>query len=456
MNPGGRRSFERDRARRRLFRLDATFADGITITSRSSVWDARWMLQRIHGLCRDLLFRYQGETAEALATAVLLGDREYLDPTRIESYFVTGTIHLLAISGLHVGILASGLMLITRALNLPSRAGLWTVMLLTIGYAMLAGGRAPVVRATILVCVLCLQRLLHRRSFSFNSLAMAGILVLSIEPTQLFNVGAQLSFLAVLALIWILPELQRTRQQDPIRRLRMHHQPTWRIQLSRLKTVTWRLCLASIVIWGITFPMVAYRFHLVSPVGLILNLFLWMPLALGLYAGFATLLFSWLPPLAMLTGALCGGSLMAMEWCVETANRVPGSHFWVAGPALWVVLTYYAAVAACALHPRMRRHCRTCLTAAATLFVAGWWLPPLLSSVEDDHVYATFLSLGHGTCVVLELPDDSVWLYDAGCLGARGMRSARSRRSFGHVGFGGWTESSFHTPTPITLMPPPV
>jgi len=108
----------------------------------------RW-LDTVASRCEDQLARYVGAEESGLALAVLLGARQQLDDGVMESFFKTGTVHLLVVSGLHVGMLALIVWLIFQTATLPRRWVVVLTALLVIAYAMIAGGRPPVVRATI-------------------------------------------------------------------------------------------------------------------------------------------------------------------------------------------------------------------------------------------------------------------------------------------------------------------
>ena len=164
-----------------------------------------------------------------------------------------------------------------------------------------------------------------------------------------------------------------------------------------------------------------YRFHIVSPSALVLNLFLWVPLAIALLFGFGVLVFGWLcPPIAELCGWFCSKALYAMEACVQFAEPQPASHFWVAGPSVGLVLIFYTILfVGVGLHylPRQRMFWAGL---AFVVFAIGFVVPLDNDAAREESsvVQATFLSVGHGGCVVLTFPDGKTWLYDAGSLGA--------------------------------------
>src|SRR5205823_10023160 len=134
-------------------------------------------------------------------------------------YLVTGTIHILTISGLHVGILAAGFFLLLRTGFVPRKVTLAATIALTIAYALLTDLQPPVVRATILVVVACLALWTGRASIGFNALAAAAIAVLVLNPAALFLAGPQLSFLAVATMIAFQPLLVPQPIIDPLDRL---------------------------------------------------------------------------------------------------------------------------------------------------------------------------------------------------------------------------------------------
>ncbi len=416
-NPGGRSRFERACAERELCRLIANHSECIMIRRAAEPWNPRWWMAKYRMCATQQLFDYLGRERGELAAALLLGTREYLDPERVDSFFLTGTIHLLAISGLHVGILAWGLFQLVRLSFIPRTWALVGIMVLTVGYAGLTGGRAPVTRATILVLLVCGQLILYRRAVSFNGLAAAALVVLAWNPTQLTQVGAQLSFVAVAALIWAQPYWRPSIPTDPIERLKQQHLTRFELVRQSIGTKLKTVACVSAVVWIATLPLVMYRFHLVTPSALILNLFLWLPIAVALFLGFGVLAFAgWLSPLARICALGCSKCLGALEDVVQFGCSLEGSHFWTAGPSWIVVCVFYGLVALGIALPPVRRRLAWWAPAAALMVGLSTYANSNVSTT--DQLRCSFLSLRCGTAVVLQLPDGGVWLYDAGSLGS--------------------------------------
>ncbi len=418
-NPGEFNFRLYERSQRRLCRLRVSSPACMTLLGRAPWWDLRWYVQDLRSNCQRVLAHYLPAPQSGLASAILLGAREYLGKERREAFFVTGTVHLLAISGLHIGILASAFFFAIRRTNFFSeRALLVIVGVLCIIYALLTEARPPVMRATVLVLVVCLSRFFHREGFALNSLSAAALIVLLLNPTQLFQVGFHLSFLAVVALIWLTPLLVPERAADPLSTLVFQSRPWWdkQLRIFARRVVYW--CAASFAIWCLTLPLLAHQFHLVSTIGLLLNVFLWVPVAMALFSGFAILISgAVMPPVAHVCAWLCASSFRCLEAAVHFAESLPLSYFWVAGPTSAAVLVFYGLLALTALNQRLRRRSLVWYLACAVTVFGLDYLTDSHRHGQLGTLRCTFLAVGHGTSVVLELPNGRTFLYDAGSLG---------------------------------------
>jgi competence protein ComEC len=396
-------------------------------------------LGRVLGKLRQagdrLLWGTLSHQRAGLAAAVLLGTREQLDDDFEDQFLVTGTVHILSISGLHVGILAFVLFKLFRTGLAPRGPALLAVAIATLGYTLLTDAEPPAVRATVLVCAVCVATYLGRASIGPNTLALAAIIVLAINPADLFRTGMQLSFLSVATLMAFGRWWMARQEEDSLTRLIRATRP-WPVKAGRaLGNKLAGLALAGLMIWLVTTPLVAHQFHIVSLSGLALNVVLWIPVLVAMVAGFALLAFGWLmPALGGLLGTVCDSSLAAIAWSIDAGAEMPGSHVWTAGPSAAVLYGYYALLALpFALWGRVS-HWRSMLLALAWLSAWAVYTTVNQATPRAQELVCGFVSVGHGSAVVLELPDGQVWLYDAGRLGSpqAGARSIeaylRSRR----------------------------
>jgi competence protein ComEC len=440
-NPGEFDFSHYRRTQRQLCLLRATYPDCVVTLSRSSGWDPRTWLAQIRAAGSRTLWSYLDHDRAGLAAAVLLGERERLEHDRTEAFVETGTIHLLAISGLHVGILVSVLTLALRVGWVSRNWGLILIPALTLFYALLTDARPPVMRAALLILITCIALYDGRRQLGFNTLAAAALAVLLWNPAQLFRVGAQLSFLAVGTLICFGPVWHRWQQEDALLWLIRSTRPA-PVRIARsIGRWTWRLTVAGFAVWLVALPLVMHHFHLCSPVGILLTPLLYVPVAAALFSGLGVLLFGWLVPwLATGFGWACDLSLGVLEQTVLLARELPGGHAWVSGPAVWWLIVFYSLLVVWALAPRLRPPTRWCLAVIAVWttvnVVAGVVVP--YPTPQRRGLQCTFIAVGHGCSVLVEMPDGKTLLYDAGRMGSpesatRAISSVLWSRGYTHV-----------------------
>jgi competence protein ComEC len=354
-----------------------------------------------------------------LASALLLGRREAVDPEVNDAFARTGTTHLLAISGLHLQVLAVFLGACVRGLG-AGRKGTYAVVALgTMTYALLVGLAPSVVRSAAMTVGACAGGWRDRCAGPANLLAGAVLATLLHNPSDLFDVGCQLSFLAVAALVWCVP---RVLDWDapvllPLDALERRLQPWWR-RASRMGLAGLRAgVIGSAVVWMAAWPLVALRFHLVSPVGILINIPLIPLTSLALLLSGLTLLLSatWAPlgaPFAWACGQCLGWTEAAVRW--GTAWR--WGHAFVIGPPWGWVLGFYAwlGVATMAVACRWRTRRRWwALVIAWGAIGAAWPLVPTRPGSTEAEV----LAVGHGLAVVVRSPEGRTVLYDCGKMG---------------------------------------
>lgn len=424
MNPGESDYAAFLRSKRELCFLRADIPESVQVIERGSMWSPLRLVHTIRSAGMLAIDRSMSKSRRPLAAAVLLGAREELPSSRVEPYFETGSVHLLAISGLHVGILAYAIWFVAQLFPISRRMVLVVVMAFVVGYALLTDSRPPVVRAAVLVSTICLSQWWSRPTRWINVLSLAGLIVLAMNPVDLFQSGAQLSFLAVGSLAAAYPLLFRAAPIDPLDRLIAQTRPWWVKLLKQWRLFVWRMFLVGAVIWVISLPLVMWRFHLVSPIALLINLLVIPLMGFALIFGLIAVMTMFvIPPVGAFAGGLCGMFLGLIESIVRLSAQLPFSHFWTPGPALvWVLLFYSTALLwlvgwkpLSSLSPRWLAALVSCWFAVSFLLNS-----PIVSRLlaPRHELRCTFLSVGHGTSVCVELPGGKTFLYDAGRLGS--------------------------------------
>ncbi|MBN1590322.1 MAG: ComEC/Rec2 family competence protein, partial [Pirellulales bacterium] len=406
------------RADRQRATLRTSYPQCVTVIDRAGPWQPSYWLEKVQNAANRILWQRLDPRRAGLASALLLGNREFLGPARSVAFQETGTVHLLAISGLHVGIVVLGFGWLLRILQVPRVPAVVLVALAAVAYTLLTDSRPPAIRASILVIIVSMAFVLGRRTVPFNSLAAAALVVLALNPADLFRIGPQLSFLAVAALMWFAPNWFGARMANsPLDQLIEENRSWWNRSLRGLLRSARHLTLVSATIWLVALPLITARFHLLTPIAIPLNTLLWIPMTFALCSGFAVLTVGWLiPPLGAVAAWICNGSLAMIDAGIELGQQVPCGHFWVPGPAEWWLWGFYGGLGLVALAGRWRppRRWQVALLAAwiSVGFLSACW------SNESDQLDCTFLAVGHGSAVVLQLPNGGTVICDAGSLGS--------------------------------------
>ncbi len=416
INPGQYEWAEAERGAGRFVELFCRMPQCVTV-EQVTAFQPTSFLDRATRWCEYQITKYVDAEQRDLALALMLGQRERLTEEKFASFLHTGTVHLLVVSGLHVGFLATILWLFVRAGILAPRTALAASTVLIVAYALIVGARPPVLRATILILVAMTSVFLGRRSTRANLIAVAAMIVLAINPGELFRGGTQLSFLCVSAIAWFLGFAERRHTFDPLADLIETYKPWQQKLLESCRTWFVQLVLISLVIWLVTAPLVAYHFHMAAPVSVLLTPMIWLLVAIALVAEFALCIVGWvLPPVGYVLGSLISFCLAVTESCVEFAAGWEIGHFFTAGPAAWWLLGLYALLGIIALLANRSIDWKWQLAAVAMWISVGFGASSL--RMKKSQLQCTFLAIGHGTCVVVELPGGQTLLYDAGSLGS--------------------------------------
>ncbi|MFN9915298.1 MAG: ComEC/Rec2 family competence protein, partial [Pirellulaceae bacterium] len=203
----------------------------------------------------------------ALASALVLGQREQVEWELQESLLATGTIHMLAISGMHIEMVAVSVFGLCLLLGCQRKVILLATVIVVVAYSLLCGANPPVARAAIVVVLSCWARWVGKTTQSFNLLGLAAVGVYLYRPNYWMEIGTQLSFLAVAVLI-LLSASGRAQgeSQGAVDDLLVAAQSPAKRYLRGGGTWISQIAVTSFWVWWLTAPLVWYRFHVVSPV----------------------------------------------------------------------------------------------------------------------------------------------------------------------------------------------
>jgi competence protein ComEC len=294
----------------------------------SKQFEIRFLPIKIRNKCLHI-FRESGvsENALVIIQALLLGDRSGMSRDIKESFIKSGSIHLLAVSGLHVGILY---MIFGSVLSLFLKPSHGVSLLLSLGFlfffAFITGFAPSVSRAAVMFAVIHIGRAANRDAHILNTLAVSASLLLVINPLFLFHAGFWLSHLAVLGIITFYP---------PINHLFHFRFIVWRH--------IWSLIAVSVAAQITTLPVSLYIFG-AFPTWFLLSNLLMLPLVAPiLLLAIATLLFSFSPLISTIFAGGMNDLLIFMAEMAVTIEGLPGGYLeylWLSFPLL--IISYIA------------------------------------------------------------------------------------------------------------------
>ncbi|MCX5704853.1 MAG: ComEC/Rec2 family competence protein [Candidatus Omnitrophica bacterium] len=228
---------------------------------------------------------YVPKLPASVLEAMVLGEKKDIPRIIYDSMVKAGTVHILVVSGFNVGIIIFIVALFLKLIRVPRKARFVIIIPCLIIYCLLTGASNPVVRATVMGIFFLVAYLIRREPDIYNSLSLAALFILLIDPGQLFNIGFQLSFASVISIIYLYPRLKTLFRLDDL----------------KIKSLRFLAegGVVSLSAWLGTSGFIAYYFKLVSPVTILANIFI-VPLATFITLCGICLVFSGLilPPVA--------------------------------------------------------------------------------------------------------------------------------------------------------------
>ncbi|MFH0828136.1 MAG: ComEC/Rec2 family competence protein [Candidatus Omnitrophota bacterium] len=196
--------------------------------------------------------------------AMTLGEERNVPAIIYKNMIKSGTVHILVVSGSNVGVVCFIIILLLKITRIKRRLRFFLCVPLLLIYCLLTGASNPVVRATIMAIVFLFAYLIKRQADIYNSCAVSALIILIMNPAQVFNIGFQLSFASVLAIAFFYPRFKNWLKLDLIK--------------TRILRLPLEGCLVSLSAWLGTAGLIAFYFRLVSPITVLANLFI-VPLA---------------------------------------------------------------------------------------------------------------------------------------------------------------------------------
>ncbi len=266
----------------------------------------------------------------AVAAALLLGYTDKLDPDLRQEYAGTGAMHILSVSGMHVGlvfVVINTLLLFMERIRHGKYIRAVLIILLIWMYAFITGLSPSVLRASSMFSMIMIGRLMMRHHDMFNTMAGSAWILLLINPSFLFDLGFQLSYLALAGIAGVHPMMA-----------------SWWKPRYWLPRQLWSMISVSLAAQLTTAPISLYYFHQFPNYFLLTNLVALPLSSLVMYAGLATLALSPVPYLSEWLGAVLYALVYALNYCIALIEDLPGSVSRGFGISLAETLLLYAVM----------------------------------------------------------------------------------------------------------------
>jgi competence protein ComEC len=339
---------------------------------------------------------FAGEEATFLR-GLIIGDRSELGMDMKSAFINSGVMHILAVSGLHVAVVVLMLLALVRPMRLPDLAEFALLAACLLYYIPLTGGSPSVARSVLMALVMLGGKVVQRKVDMINTLAVSAIVLLLIDAKQLMDPGFQLSYMAVLALVVGFP------------RLNVRKRGGWIIRIVKLGAAAVAVSVAASL--G-TFPVTAFHFGRISIIGIAANVIV-VPLSnavlgLGMLAVAASFVSGWVGSAYAAAAHVCTQLLLEV---VRWFGSIPFASTSVSLGVAGMVLSYLALglLLGCA----SRRYRRAAIIAACLAVDAGmaYWI---VRPAPEPVLRVTVLDVGQGDAIVVEFPDESAMVLDAG------------------------------------------
>ena len=261
---------------------------------------------------KNIIYTYiPGDDEKAIAIALLIGYKVDLDKDLVQAYSNAGVVHLIAISGLHMGIIYSILFWLFTKIPLVKRskkARLVLILLCLWSFALLTGASGSVLRSAFMFSFIATGMAFNKKASIYNSMAASAFFLLCYNPFLLWDVGFQLSYFAVLGIVISHPYIVK-----------------WFYFKNRFINAIWQLSSVSLAAQLFTFPICMYYFHQLPLLFLLSNLIAIPLTTIALWTCILLIIISPIDLLAVWIGKIVFGAIWLINHTVVFINSIPFS-----------------------------------------------------------------------------------------------------------------------------------
>lgn len=374
--------------------------DLIISTKPPPVYSLRRTANIVKYRVQDLIATSVKGEQGAILKALLVGIRSEINDDTEQAFIDSGVIHVLAVSGLHVGYVTLVFWIILGFLRLPLKPKVVLTILALSAYVLVVDIKPSVLRAVIMASMILFAKGWEKQVNVYNSLAAAALIQTLIDPLQLFDMGFQLSFIAVFSIVYIYRRFD-VILPDKLRPISVSN---------KIGRNIYQLFLVSLSALLGTLPVTIYYFHRIPLISVLSNILV-IPLV-GVIGGlgFAQIIlgFCW-SGFNIAYGEVETLLIQLLQSIIQLISKIPFAYIQVPQISLLTLILLYVLILALLNFDRQRVQKVTVigLLIAANIYI---WL----TIAGSSQMTITFLDVGQGDAAVVELPSKKTLLIDAG------------------------------------------
>jgi len=268
----------------------------------------KWLLSVRSKVINTLQQYIEGDKEAGVAEALLIGYRNDLDKDLVQAYSNTGVVHIIAISGLHLGMIYGVLVWLLKPFK-KARWIRWVRPLIILSvlwiFTFLAGGVPSILRSAVMFSFIVLGETINRKSSIYNTLASSAFVMLCINPYYLFDIGFQLSYAAVVSIVTFAKPIQN-----------------WFFLKNKLLDSIWNLTSITLAAQVLTVPIIFYSFHQFPLLFVITNIVIVPLSSIILFAELIVVITSIIQVIAGFAGVITTALLHFMNYFIEEVNTL--------------------------------------------------------------------------------------------------------------------------------------
>ena len=341
----------------------------------------------------------------SILKALMLGEKQDIDDDILDQFKNVGVVHVLAISGLHVGFIIIFALIFLSFFRLNYNIKIYTLLIILFIYIVIVNFKAPVIRASIMAGLYLLAKLSERKISLFNIIFFAAFLLLIIDPRDLFNPGFQFSFVAVISIVYGYPRLNELIPLKIILNLKYKSSRILKYFLNFI----WDPLLVSLAAVLGTLPLTLYYYGILPTYALFANILV-IPLV-----GLIVILGIFLVLIALFSSLMAGsfGHLLdllfdLLKYIIAVFHQLPYSHFYNSTPSIVMVL--FMLVLIFLLFNIKYRYYQ--ISSLGILLIIIFLA--VSQNSNSNYLEVTFLDVGQGDASFIKFPNGESMLIDGG------------------------------------------